>query len=156
MPDIDDRFKGRKLDEIKIEEIDLSLHALNLVRRVGITVVQDCIDYFKRDTLILVSVPSGLFDVMDNEVKDKIRSVGLWPLDLEIDMYKISTSELELSQYAIEILNQSGKTSVGACIDYMRHGPAVNDIVVAGLADIMADEVRGRIKALGFMPFDLE
>jgi hypothetical protein len=69
------------LYEIPIEELDLSVKTIEILKSVGDVAVGDCVDHFVRAGDAMITVPFGLLEAMDEEVKPKLEEHGYWPLD---------------------------------------------------------------------------
>jgi hypothetical protein len=66
---------------IPIEELGLSDKTIEILKSVGVTFVGDCVDHFVRAGDVMIEVPFGLLEAMDEEVKPKLAAHGYWPLD---------------------------------------------------------------------------
>lgn len=152
------RFQGRALEEISIYELDLSVRALNVLPRAGISNVRDCIDYFNRyygQVFPAPTAPRGFFTVMAEEVEGKIKAAGLWPIDFDTDLFKLSLNEILLPEVAIALLHSLHLDSVGACIKYFRSHETPCSVPVE-FRIFMNNTVKEKLKVAGYWPSDLE
>ena len=75
-----DRWAIDSLYEVPIEKLDLSVKAVNVLKRSGVTSVGDCIAFYYHCRAGAIDAPSEFMRTMLDEVQEKLRSRGYWSL----------------------------------------------------------------------------
>ena len=74
------RWAIEALYSVPIEKLELSVKAINVLKRYGVNSVGDCIDFYYHCRSGTVEVSHEFMTTMEGEVQEKLRAHGYWSL----------------------------------------------------------------------------